>query len=327
MIELPGLPPLNVVDALLLAIVLMYVVQDVRRGALFGALDLAGFGLGLVAALVAYVPAADWLTAQAGVPYALAKPLGFGAVWLGSDVLFALTFRRAARGSALAVAAHPVGRLLGAVTGMARATVAAMLALAILAGLPAPEPVSREIRQSALASYLTDGAMAVQRAFAGIFDDAVDQTMATLTVRPDSSERVTLPFRVAEPRIDGSAEDRMIELVNEERERAGLLALTVDPTIRDVARAYSVDMFRRGYFSHVDLDGATPFDRMRRGGVRFSGAGENLALAPTVEVAHQGLMNSPGHRANILNARFRRIGIGAAGGGMHGRMFTQNFAD
>ena len=86
-------------------------------------------------------------------------------------------------------------------------------------------------------------------------------------------------------------------------------------------------MFQRGFFAHVDLDGATPFDRMRRGGVRFSGAGENLALAPTVEVAHEGLMNSPGHRANILNARFRRIGIGAASGGMHGRMFTQNFAD
>ena len=68
-------------------------------------------------------------------------------------------------------------------------------------------------------------------------------------------------------------------------------------------------------------------NRMRDGGVRFGAAGENLALAPTVQVAHDGLMNSPGHRANILNPRYRRVGIGVADGGMHGKMFVQNFAD
>jgi uncharacterized protein YkwD len=86
-------------------------------------------------------------------------------------------------------------------------------------------------------------------------------------------------------------------------------------------------MFQQGYFAHVDPDGTTPFDRMKRGGVTFRAAGENLALAPTVDVAHEGLMNSPGHRANILNPSFHRIGIGVADGGMHGKMFTQNFAD
>ena len=86
-------------------------------------------------------------------------------------------------------------------------------------------------------------------------------------------------------------------------------------------------MFQQGFFAHVDESGATPFDRMRAGGVNFRAAGENLALAPTVQIAHDGLMNSPGHRANILNPRYRRIGIGVADGGMHGKMFTQNFAD
>ena len=101
----------------------------------------------------------------------------------------------------------------------------------------------------------------------------------------------------------------------------------MDPTIRDVARAYSVTMFQQGYFAHLGQDGSSPFDRMRAGGVNFRAAGENLALAPTVQVAHDGLMNSPGHRANILNGRYRRIGIGVADGGMHGKMYTQNFAD
>ena len=119
----------------------------------------------------------------------------------------------------------------------------------------------------------------------------------------------------------------MLELVNREREAAGVPPLRMDPGIREVARAYSIQMFREGFFSHVDPSGASPFDRMRRGDVRFLAAGENLALAPTVEIAHDGLMKSPGHRANILNRRFGRAGIGVADGGMHGKMFTQNFAD
>jgi uncharacterized protein YkwD len=69
-------------------------------------------------------------------------------------------------------------------------------------------------------------------------------------------------------------------------------------------------MFQQGYFAHVDPDGTTPFERMRTGGVSFRAAGENLALAPTVEVAHNGLMNSPGHRENILSPDFTQVGTG-----------------
>jgi uncharacterized protein YkwD len=64
---------------------------------------------------------------------------------------------------------------------------------------------------------------------------------------------------------------------------------------------------------------------MRRDNVRFSTAGENLALAPTVQIAHTGLMNSPGHRANILRPQFGRVGIGIMDGGRRGLMVTQNF--
>jgi uncharacterized protein YkwD len=64
---------------------------------------------------------------------------------------------------------------------------------------------------------------------------------------------------------------------------------------------------------------------MREGGVRFLAAGENLALAPSLQVAHNGLMNSPGHRRNILDHQFGRVGIGIMDGGIRGLMVTQNF--
>ncbi len=98
-----------------------------------------------------------------------------------------------------------------------------------------------------------------------------------------------------------------------------------DPELTEVARRHSADMFARGYFAHDTPEGITPFDRMRAGGVRFLTAGENLALAPTIDVAHTGLMNSPGHRANILRREFGRVGIGVMDGGMRGLMVSQEF--
>jgi uncharacterized protein YkwD len=84
-------------------------------------------------------------------------------------------------------------------------------------------------------------------------------------------------------------------------------------------------MFARSYFSHVSPDREDPFDRMREAKVRYLTAGENLALARTLPAAHRGLMESPGHRANILRPQFGRVGIGVLDGGVHGLMVTQNF--
>lgn len=325
--SLPILNPAHVVDAVIVFVVALYIRDDLRRGVLFGLLDLFGFGLALVAALLLYAPVAAWLVERTELPYALAKPAAFGAIWVGSDVLVALTLRRLLAWPALEVAKWPLGRALGLFTGAARGGMALMLTLGLMSALPLPEPVIGAVAESRTGSYLRERGADLEGAIAGVVGDAVQETLSMLTVRPESGERVDLRFTVAQPRIDEPVEARMLELVNRERARAGLGALRPDAQIREVARAYSVEMFRLGFFAHVDPSGASPFDRMRRGGVRFAAAGENLALAPTVDVAHDGLMNSPGHRANILNGRFGRIGIGVADGGLHGKMFTQNFAD
>jgi uncharacterized protein YkwD len=101
--------------------------------------------------------------------------------------------------------------------------------------------------------------------------------------------------------------------------------LQYDPQLTAVARNHSEDMLARGYFSHYTPEGKDPFDRMRAAGVKFSVAGENLALAQTLPIAHTGLMNSPGHRENILRANFGRLGIGIIDGGVHGLMISQEF--
>ena len=87
------------------------------------------------------------------------------------------------------------------------------------------------------------------------------------------------------------------------------------------------DMMERGYFSHFSPEGNDVASRLNEAGVDYLVVGENLAYAPSVNLAHQGLMNSPGHRANILSADFGKVGIGVIDGGIYSKMFTQVFTD
>ncbi|MGA7672612.1 MAG: CAP domain-containing protein, partial [Nitrolancea sp.] len=93
-----------------------------------------------------------------------------------------------------------------------------------------------------------------------------------------------------------------------------------------VALEHSQEMLELGYFAHISPLRGSPTDRMDAAGVSYSVAGENIAYAPTVNVAERGLMRSPGHRANILSSDFTRIGIGVIVTPFGTRMFTQEFA-
>jgi len=122
-----------------------------------------------------------------------------------------------------------------------------------------------------------------------------------------------------------SDEQKMVDLVNQERARAGLAPLQVDMALVKLARMKAQDMIDKGYFSHTSPTYGSPFDMMKAAGVQYRYAGENLAGAPTVESAHANLMNSSGHRANILNSSYTRVGIGVVSGGPYGKMFVQMF--
>jgi hypothetical protein len=130
------------------------------------------------------------------------------------------------------------------------------------------------------------------------------------------------------------AEAALLALVNEARAAEGLAPVVADPQLAAVGRAHARDMYLRGFFAHDTPDCQAgqdrpdcldPFDRMRRSAITYEVAGENLALAPSIAAAHDGLMRSPGHRANILAADFRRLGIGIVRGPF-GLMVAQEFA-
>lgn len=110
----------------------------------------------------------------------------------------------------------------------------------------------------------------------------------------------------------GSKEQQMVSLINQARSNAGLPTLQVNGQLTAAARAKSRDMVDNNYFNHHSPTYGSFTNLLRQYGVSYSAAAENIAMNSdgNVNSAHNMLMNSPGHRANILGANFRSVGVG-----------------
>lgn len=118
-------------------------------------------------------------------------------------------------------------------------------------------------------------------------------------------------------------ENQVLELVNIERESYQLSPLTMDENVRQIARIKSTDMYEKRYFDHTSPTYGTPFQMLKSFNVSYLAAAENIAQGQrTPEAVVRAWMNSPGHRANILNASYTKLGVGLEENGYY---WTQLF--
>lgn len=121
----------------------------------------------------------------------------------------------------------------------------------------------------------------------------------------------------------GNTSQKVMALVNKERRARGLRSLAGSAKIAQVAYRHAKDMNNKNYFSHVSLDGRTVGQRFKQGGVSYRVAGENIAKGQKTEQRVMAAwMNSPGHRKNILNPKYGKIGVARVG-----NIWVQNFSD
>jgi uncharacterized protein YkwD len=138
--------------------------------------------------------------------------------------------------------------------------------------------------------------------------------------------------------VPTALETYFLQLVNQSRAQAGVKPLTFDGELVSAAGTHSEWMIARDVFSHTGINGSSPGDRIKTAGYGATAWGENIAYiggsgAASLDEAdarqlHTNLMNSPGHKANILSANFTEIGIGLVQGDYNGRpavMVTENF--
>lgn len=316
----------NLIDALLIFIVLLSVIFGWQRGFILGLLDLLRWIGSLLAALYFYQPVSRLLARFVDWSEIWTQPLAFVFIVVAVGLVIQILGNFLLKRLSPDVHKSQTNRALGTLPGFASGLLTAAILAALLFSLPLSDDFQESLRESRAANQLAALTDQLESSLAPVFEPAIKQTLnRRVPADPQSGERVALPYKIENAPARPDLEAALLELINQERAANNLEPLEADSEMREVARLHSADMFARSYFSHNTPEGKTPFDRMRDRDVRYRTAGENLALAPTLQIAHTGLMNSPGHRANILQPRFGRVGIGILDGGRRGLMVTQNF--
>lgn len=319
----------NWVDLVIFVVLIFFLFEGLIDRFIPSAFNLVGFLITYAMALKFYNLAAEFFIANFSLPHGIANALGFFTIAMFIEAIYNILIQFVYRRIPQHVKASRLNRYFGFLPALGNGFILMAFILTLVVTLPTSPLVKKAILDSKMGNVLVLRTQAVEGQINTVFGQAVNETLTFLTVNPNpgNKERVDLKFKTSELTIDTSSEDRMLSLVNQERRSQGLGELRSNEKLRELARAYAKDMFERGYFSHYNPEGQSPFARMEKANITYQAAGENLAYAPNVDVAHQGLMNSPGHRANILSADFGKAGIGVVDGGIYGKMFVQEFTD
>ena len=318
---------MNAVDLLIVAALVLAVVTGIRAGFIATLYALITWVVAIPVALLLQSPVGALLE-RFGVAAPLARTLGFVLVLLLLESGFGAIGAFAVRPFVKRVHADrllgPADRALGVLPSLLRTLVIAAVALAAALVLPVGNDVRAAIDGSRIGQVLVEQVAAAQPALGALAGQDAGAPLFVTKLGADQSQKLDLPdglSLVADP----DAEAEMLRLLNLERTSRGLAALQLDARLVPIARQHSEEMFRLKYFGHQSPVSGSPFDRLAAAKITYSRAGENLAYAQSVAVAHRGLMDSEGHRENILRPEFTRIGIGVVSAGSYGRMFTQLF--
>lgn len=324
---------MNWVDLLILGAFLFYFFEGIRRGFIEQTLELIGFFITIFLALLGYHYFGAVVMEKTGIQKQAADPIAFIILWFIYQVLYSLILRYTYPNIPARIRNTLPNRLAGLVPAFLKGVVILSVILTVVISVPVPPKLKSEISDSFLSSRFINNSATVEQYINTIVGGDLKESLTFLTVPAQTeqiinpSEKVDLKFTTAETSEDLASESKMFQWVNEERVKAGVKPLVIDAGLTAVARAHSKDMFNRGFFAHENPDGLSPFDRMDKAGISFQVAGENIAYAPTVELAHNGLMRSPGHRKNILSPDYGRVGYGIIDAGVYGKMFAQEFTD
>lgn len=318
---------MNWVDLVIILLLLFFIFESIGRNFLSELLDSISFVAAFIISLRFYNIPADFLIANFQLPNSLGKILGFIGVWFVVETVFFGLVHLLLFKSSVVLKMPKQLNYFSPLPALLRGLIFISIILVLLGTFPIQPQIKKDIHSSALGSLILNQTYELEGPLKNVFGGITEDTFTFLTVKPKSNETVNLGFKTSEYSANSTMENQLVALVNKERTVRNLNSLTVDPTLIVIARGHSADMFEKGYFSHTAPDGKNVANRAADKNYPYLVIGENLAYAPSVALAHKGLMESEGHRANILSPEFNKIGIGIMDGGVYGLMVTQVFSN
>jgi uncharacterized protein YkwD len=318
---------LNPIDFAVFALIVVAAIYGYRTGFVATTYSLASWIIAIAAALAFEGPAASIVQSVARLPPAVAATIGFVVTILLAEAVLSVMGYVAIRPIVALVRRSPFSgpdRILGTLPAGIRSLLIVAVAILAIEALPVASEVKAAVETSRSGREVNAQLARFQPELEAFTGRLGGSPLLVTRIGEDQTEQLDLPDDL-ELSPDPVAERQLFDLVNEERTQRGFAALAWDERLVPVSRAHSEEMFKLKYFSHDSPVAGTPFDRLKAAGVTYSRAGENLAFAQSVAVAHRALMDSPGHRENILRPEFTRIGIGVISAGAYGRIVTELF--
>lgn len=317
----------NWVDLIIIVVLIFFVYQGFIHGLWSILIDFVSFFGSLLISLRLYPFISSLLQANFSFTRPMGNALGFliSAVLIEIGISFALSY--VISKFPRKILKSPIASVLGVLLSFGQGLILVAFTLTFIISLPVNPSIKTDISDSKIGSRILAKTTGIEKAINNIFGGAINESLTYLTIEPKSRESVPVDSRNENLTVDNKSETQMFAMVNNERTSRGIKTLTWDTRLVVVARDYARYMWENHYFGHYDLEGKDVGDRLTAAHISYQVAGENLALAPTVDIAHTGLMNSPGHRANILDKDFNKIGIGVIDNGFYGKMFVQVFTN
>lgn len=317
----------NYIDLIIILVLLYYGSEAWRHGFWIILVDFISFFGSLLFSLRIYKFASAFLIQHFTFARSLANALGFLLVAIFSEVIFSYVLASLLSLLPKKFLHHKLNKILGILPGIGEGVIFVAFVLTLAIAFPVSPKIKADISESTVGGYLLEKTTSVEKSVNEVFGGVIEDSLTYLTVKTESKESIPLQVESEKLSIDEKSESQIFALVNEERAKMGVTQLAWDPQIVPIARAHAQDMWERKYFSHFSPEGKDVGDRLNEAGILYTVAGENLALAPTVNSAHTGLMNSEGHRRNILDPNFHKVGIGVIDNGVYGKMFVQVFTN
>lgn len=317
----------NYIDLIILFVLLYYVTEAFRHGFWIILADFGSFLGSLILSLRFYKYISDFLKVNFSLNISVSDAIGYLLAAIIFDSLLAYISGYLIYKLPLKIKKHKLNKLLGVVPGVGEGLVIIAFLLTLAIALPIKPQIKTDITDSKIGGFILDKTVIFEQKLNEVFGGVINDSLTYFTVNTNSKDTIALDVDSFKMTVDEKAESDLFAFVNSERRKLAIPELEWSADVVPVARDHATDMWERKYFSHFSPEGKDVGDRLNSKNINYGFAGENLALAPTTKTAHTGLMNSKGHRENILEPRFKKLGIGVIDNGVYGKMFVQIFSD
>ncbi|OGY22635.1 MAG: hypothetical protein A2126_00420 [Candidatus Woykebacteria bacterium GWB1_45_5] len=317
----------NWFDVVVIIFLLSYSALVLRRGFLVNLFEFVGFAFSVALTMTSF-PLLASVLGIIRLPATAANTLSFIVLWVLYETLAIIVLRHFFRELPMKMILSRFNRYLGIGPAIATALIIIIFISSLLIVLPTNSAVKSSVTQSQTLGRILPFTTRLNEPLTVAFSQSVAESITLLSTRElGEKEFVKLHFPKLSLIPDVESEGQTVEMLNKTRLRQGLPALIADRQLAKVAQDHSYDMFERGYFGHTDPDKKDPRARMIAAGIYFTIVAENLSYAPDALTAHISFLRSPAHLKNIVDPKFKRVGVGVADAGRYGKMFTQLFTD